>query len=458
MPAGPPKSMPMKHAAADDKSGSGSSSIAPHDGGRTVVCAACPMLCDDIVPAAGRAENACDFGAAAFAAAAAAGSDPAEAWDDDGPIPLETALDRAARLLDTARRVLVTGLAAATLEDLAGACDLAERLGAAIDAGTAETSQPAGPTIARVGEVTGAWEELRDRADLVVFWFHDPAVSHPRFIERFLPAAGGRPGRRTISIGPDDVLPPGPTHRHLHLSAGHAVEAGRLLHARLARTPVARPPDAVGEVAVAAAELQQAMRSAGCVAIVTGERVAAGLEPWSIAHVTRVLAHERPAFCVPLSAGIHAGGANVAGVAAVSTWRYGAAGAIARADRAGGVFLPGEATAGRLIERNEVDCVLAVGPLAATAADAIRVRRQPLAFVQLDAGPTGPGIPSRPSIRIRCGSRLDVARTMLREDGRWIVLSPRPASTRLRPLDEILAGLADRVRRSTAARTGGAAS
>lgn len=455
----------MKHAspAAKRESGHGSAAADDPDAARTVVCTACPLLCDDIVPAAGRAENACDFGAAAFAAAAASGSDPVEAWDADGPVPLDAALDRAAGLLAAARRVLVTGLAAATLEDLARACDLAEWLGAAIDAGTAETSQPAGPTIARVGEVTAAWEELRDRADLVVFWFHDPATTHPRFIERFLPPAAGRTGRRTISIGPDPVLAAGPAHRHLRLSGDHAVEAARLLHARLAGLPVAGRPETMptakaGDAAVAATELESAMRAAGCVAIVTGERVAAGLEPWSIAHVTRILAHERPAFCVPLAAGIGAGGANVAGVAAISTWRYGAAGAIARADRAGGVFLPGEAAAGRLIERDEVDCVLAVGPLTAAAADAIRRRRQPLAVVQLAADPTGPDIPSRATIRIRCGSRTDAAGTMLREDGRRVVLPPRPAAARVRPLDEVLAGLAERVRRSTPARTGGAAS
>jgi manganese/zinc/iron transport system substrate-binding protein len=41
-------------------------------------------------------------------------------------------------------------------------------LGAAVDAGDPETSRPAAPTIARVGELTADREELRDRADLVV--------------------------------------------------------------------------------------------------------------------------------------------------------------------------------------------------------------------------------------------------------------------------------------------------
>jgi formylmethanofuran dehydrogenase subunit B len=456
----------MKNASPGDESSHG---FTPADGeaegGHTVVCTACPMLCDDIVLAATRAERACEFGAGAFAAAAEARHDAAEAWDDDGPVPLDTALDRAARLIETARRVLVTGLAGATLEAVTRACDLAESLGAAIDAGLVESSQPAGPTVARVGEVTAAWEELRDRADLVVFWFHDPAVTHPRFIERFLPvAAGGRQGRRTIAVGPDAVLTPGPEHRHIPLPSDHSVEAARLLHARLAglpavRQPEAAPPGASAAVAAAASELERSMRSAACVAIITGERAAGvGVEPWSIAHVTRLLAHEKPAFAIPLSAGIHAGGANAAGAAAVCTWRYGAAGAIARADRAGGMFLPGEASAGRLIERGEVDCVLAVGPLAAGVEDAIRGRHSPLSIVRLGDGAAGPGTSTRASIRIRCAGLPAVAGTMLREDGRRIVLPPRPATAGGRPLEEILAGLAARMRRCDAGQAAGAAS
>ena len=112
------------------------------DGRRPVVCTACPMLCDDILLRPdGSADRACEIGRAAFAAAGQAiaarrtglPENNAAAWRGDRTIPLGTALDAAAQLLRGCRRVLVTGLAGATLEAVAGACDVAECLAAAVD-------------------------------------------------------------------------------------------------------------------------------------------------------------------------------------------------------------------------------------------------------------------------------------------------------------------------------------
>jgi hypothetical protein len=60
--------------------------------------------------------------------------------------------------------------------------------------------------------------------------------------------------------------------------------------------------------------------------------------------------------------------------AAVCTWRYGAAGAIARADRGGAEFRPAECDAARLVARGEVDCVVAVGTLAEHVEAALAAR------------------------------------------------------------------------------------
>ena len=72
------------------------------------------------------------------------------------PLAATTISDAAdvARNLLASRRVLVTGLQGVSADVVVAACDLAEAIGAAIDAGDAEVARPAGPTIARVGEVT----------------------------------------------------------------------------------------------------------------------------------------------------------------------------------------------------------------------------------------------------------------------------------------------------------------
>jgi formylmethanofuran dehydrogenase subunit B len=363
-------------------------------------------------------------------------------WPEDG-------LARAADTIAAARRVLVTGLVDATLESIAAACDLAEAVGAAIDAGAAECSRLAGPTIARIGEVTADWEELRDRSDLVIFWFCDPTTTHPRFLERFLtPATADALDRRTISIGPDAVLPAAAPHAHLPLPRTAAVDAARTLQLILSgHMPAGRGQDA--EVCRRAAD---AIAAAACTAIVTRHASdSVGLEPWSMAGLVRSIAHGRQAFQVPLGAGIESGGGNAAGAAAVCTWRYGAPGGIARADRAGGAFQPGECDARRLIDRGEVDCVVAVGRLGPGLEEALAARREPLDVIRIDTHTEKhPATTPVATIHLRCASPLAAAcGTMLREDGRRVVLgsAAEPADS----MRAILAAVTARVRGMQAA-------
>ena len=268
----------------------------------------------------------------------------------------------AASTLAAARRVLVTGggLAAATA---ARACDLAEALGAVVDFGGLETAQVAGPTIARIGELTADPEELRDRADLVVLWCCGPGAAATGFLGRFVaPATAAGLARRVLVVGP-----PAPAAAraadHLALPADRAVDLARLVQATLAgkATTVPSPP-----LAAAADALSTAVAAANCVAFVTDHRDSTGLEAWSLAGLVRAIARGKPAFAVPLEPADPA--------AAVCTWRYGAAGAIARADRGGAEFRPAECDAARLVARGEVDCVVAVGVLAEHVEAALAAR------------------------------------------------------------------------------------
>ena len=417
-------------------------------------CTVCPLLCDDILITANRVEQACGHGRETILAALAnderPGAQPAEASENDQLLGRETATTRASVLLSSARRVLITGLANATLEAITAACDLAETLGAAVDAGLPESARAAGPTIARAGEVTAAFEELRDRADLVIFWCCDPTESHPRFIERFVapPLADGRQ-RRTIAIGSGSVMPGASTHRHLPLARDLAVELARCLHLRIAGR---HAPDTLdGPLASDSSQLHDAIRSATCIAIITGDTDDfVGLEAWSIVHLVRTIAHEKHAFQIPLGAGLAAGGANVAGASAVCTWRYGAAGAIARADRMGSLFLPGESDARRLISRGEVDAVVALGRLSSLLEQAVTDRGDAVSLVRISDAATMPRKPTGHGIHIRCASlTIATTGTMLREDGHRVVLMPHQQAT-LPQMRKLLVDLEQAVRQSLA--------
>jgi formylmethanofuran dehydrogenase subunit B len=344
-------------------------------------------------------------------------------------------------LLMVARRVLVTGLQEVNVEAVTAACDLAEACGAAIDPGDPDLDGPGGSTIGRAGSISAEFEELRDRADLVIYWFCDPSLTHPRFVERFVaPPLDGRP-RRSIAIGPRGVVAPSPRHAHLPLPADAAVAAARSLQAHVeGLTPWPAPmvaradardsevPEDSDPIAEVVRRAMEAIESARCIALVSDAHAdprldITGLRAWSRSALVRSLSHSRPAFEVPL------GGATAAG--AVCTWRYGSPGAIPRADRNGAAALPGEAAARPLVERGEVDCVLSVGPLPAALASGMAAASRPgsttgpMLIEISDRAAAGPGGPllRQPVVRIRCRSTLrHPAGTMVRGDGRWIAL------------------------------------
>lgn len=380
-----------------------------------LVCCGCGLLCDDL---SGTTATGCTAADRWFA-----GPDqPAATTVDGQPASLDDALTAAATRLATARRPLMTGLASATLEAVRFAGQLAEQLAAAVDAGGPETAMATGPTIARVGEVTAAFEELRDRADLVVFWGCDPNVNHPRFLERFVQPPRPTGCRRTISLGPAPVLPPAADHLHLPLADDQAIPAARLLQGMIE----GHCSDEVdGPLAAIISQLHAAIDSAACVALVTSTAAdPSGLTDWSLAQLVRAVAHRKPAFQIPLGAGVAAGGGNLAGVAASCSWRFGAPGGIAAADQNGSEFQPAEADAVRLISRGEVDCVLVVGRLAPHLEAALATAQTPPTVIHLtDVAPAT--VHDRAIVLAVASMPHTTSGTMLREDGRLITLTPR---------------------------------
>ncbi len=403
----------------------------PPSGAGVTVCTACPMLCEDVAVGSSAAdsaitiERACDYGRLAIAGVLArhAGTDRRpEATIDGRAVSRSEAIRATAGLLADARRVLVTGLADATLSSQRLAAIVAERLAGSFDTGARDGRLVTGPTIARAGEVTAQWEELRDRADLVVLWFTDPAASHPRFVERFLAGNVAGSPRTILALGPvRPSLPDGMSCEHVACEASRAVDLARSIEAEDDSDPLA-------------ARVLGFIESAKCTAIVTGAGDAIGIERWAVARLIRHLAHRGPAFEIPLGHGILAGGGNAAGAAAVATWRHGASGAIAAACDLGGRFEPAEADGERLVARGEVDLLLVVGGLSESMRRAVveATRSQAahgpdLVWIGADPESVVPG--SRRTVFVRsAGTLLESDGRMLREDGRLVTLRPLVAA------------------------------
>jgi formylmethanofuran dehydrogenase subunit B len=175
-----------------------------------VVCAFCGCDCDDIsVTVEGdritKAKNACVLGKAWFLNHGTP-SDLPPARIEGKPVSLEAGIEEAARCLANARYPLVYGLSSTSCEAQRKAVALAEVLGGCIDCCTSVCHGPSGMALQGVGEPTCTLGEVKNRADLVVYWGSNPVESHPRHMARyavtpkgmFIPE--GRKGRTVILI------------------------------------------------------------------------------------------------------------------------------------------------------------------------------------------------------------------------------------------------------------------
>jgi formylmethanofuran dehydrogenase subunit B len=178
-----------------------------------VACTVCGCVCDDLrITVEGdriaQAERACKLAEPFFLNQGE--RHPPIAEIDGREAALEDAVDRAAALLRESRSPLIYGLSRSDTAGQQAAIALADRLGATIDTTASLGHAPAILALQEAGESTCSLGEIRNRADLVIFWGSDPVESHPRHFERysvdpigeFLP--GGRSDRTIVVV---DVRP-----------------------------------------------------------------------------------------------------------------------------------------------------------------------------------------------------------------------------------------------------------
>ena len=414
-----------------------------HD--KPIVFGGCELLCEDLTTQSIESGTRCALADNWFAH----GELRPESMIDGKNAPLTKAIDMAAQRLLSSRRPLITGLVSTTIDTIQIACTLAERIHAAIDANASETSILTAPTAIRVGDVTADFEELRDRADLAIFWGCDPIADSPRFIERFIQPVPHNGVRRTISIGPTPALPPSSHDLHFPVAGNQLVSLARIVQAQVEQKATNRPSGALESIAD---QLKKSIDTAHCIGLISTITEQTGLVSWSLSHLIRSLAHQKPCFGIRLNAGTTAGGGNCAGASTVCTWRFGSPGAIPYASIKGSAFFPAEADVQRLIERNEVDCMLIIGRMPSRIKDLLTTSTNPKAVVHVSD--TFPFLQRKNSIQLGCASLSHSTEGgMLRSDGRLISLQPF-ATSQQPSIQKVLNSLLDQVavetrRRST---------
>lgn len=400
-----------------------------------VTCLGCGCLCDDIqVEFSGdqvtAAQHACSLGLGWFTAARSTGRAPNASIDGQACDP-GSALEHAAKILANARSPLLMGLTPLTIEAQRLAVTIADEIGASIDPMTVENRLGHRLAVARVGEISATLGEVRDRADLVVFWGCDPARSHPRHLERysahpigrFIP--DGRTGRIVVVVDEHETDTARFADLFLPIARAGQLDALCALRAlvRGSHASMLRATAALEPILDALLELSGRLKAARYAAFFSGEAIeAAAME--SLLLLVRDLNLHGAGRSVHLTLG---GPLNSAGAEAVLGWQAGASHAV---DYTRGFprFLPWEAGAEGRLSSRQADAALVLDPRCnqfLTTQALTHLRGIPVVWIaRWDSHPTA-DVASTRSVVIRCADPgRESGGTVMRCDGVMLPLTP----------------------------------
>lgn len=416
-----------------------------------VTCLGCGCACDDIAVVVrgdriAEARNACPLGARWFGD----GAVPGEIRARGTAASLDEALDAAASLLVGARRALVHLAPDISCETQRAALAIADHLHALADDVTSSTA--AGGVLAgqRRGRAGATLGEIRNRADLILFWGVDPARRYPRFTTRYAPdppgvfIPAGRAGRTVAGVDVGDAVAPAAVEPRVRLDAGEELDALATLRAVLAgRTP----PPAGRALEERLAPVAERLRGARYAVVVSDGESADSTAPDALADTRRaealialvqdLNARTRAALCT-----LRAGG-NRTGAEAVMTWQTGFPMCV-DFSRGAPRYRPDDGAAAWL-RRGDADALLVVG-------DARAIPAMPVGSVpRIIIGPWASTVVPAPAVAIDTGvAGIHDGGTALRMDD--IPLPLRPSLPGPRAALDVVSALAARVRRAGAGR------
>jgi len=406
-----------------------------------VVCSFCGCLCDDIIvevaadgDRVSRVRKACANGRGLFTHYDPA---PRRPTVDGREVDWEGAIAEAARILNEADSPLIYGLSSTATEAQRKAVELADRLGAMVDTTSSVCHGPTGLAMQAVGEPTCTLGEVRNRADLLVFWGCNPAVSHVRHFARYSVTPKGMltpRGRRDRTVVVVDVRPTRSTKMadlFLQVRPGADFEVLTALRALVGGREM--DVGAVGGVPVA--QLQDlAERMKGCrfgVAFMGMGLTQTRGRDLNVSELFTLVAelNQHTRFSViPMR-----GHGNVAGADQVLTWQSGYPFAVSYA-RGYPRYGPGEFSTVDVLARGEADAALIIAsdPVAHFPRAAARELER-ISTIVMDPMPTLTGEVARVVLPTACYG-VDAPGTVYRMDG--VPLRLRPVLPLARPTDE----------------------
>jgi formylmethanofuran dehydrogenase subunit B len=151
------------------------------------ICTGCSLLCEDIdmvMKAGGIAttKNLCRSGSGHFYALSAGRTVP---MVDGAEVSIDKAISAAGEILRSAKSPLLYGWSNSSMEAQREGIDLARKLGATIDDSSSLCQGTIMDMVLRGRLPTCTLDDVRNFADVVIFWGSDPANSQPRHLSRF---------------------------------------------------------------------------------------------------------------------------------------------------------------------------------------------------------------------------------------------------------------------------------
>ena len=412
----------------------------------SATCLGCGCTCDDItVVAQGdrivEARNACTLGTA---------------WFGDGRVPatvriagrdadVDAVLDEAARLLMRAQRPLVYLGPDISCEAQREGVAIADVLCAALDSVTSNGAMSSLLAAQERGRASATLGQVKNFADVIVFWGVDPSLRYPRYASRYAPdpaglgTPAGRGSRTVIAVDIDDSRGPADADVRVSLTGGEEVATLTALGAIVSGP--ARLAAASGGPWARADELAPALLAGSYVTVVADAEQPAGLpgsDPGrAAALIALTQALNGPTRCA-LSL-LRAGG-NRSGADAVTTWQTGYPAGVDFA-RGYPLYRPHDGAAARL-SRRHVDGALVLGSVALIPADIVSsLARVPCAVI-------GPRASESPLAG--CDALIDTGVAGIHEEGSAIRMDDvplplRPSVTGPRSAADVVRGLRERV-------------
>ena len=362
-----------------------------------VVCPFCGCLCDDLEVTVEEGEitatrNTCAISRSKFMNH---GENRLEGPVVEGKaVSLEKAVEAAAEILAEAGRPLVYGLSSTECEAISKAVELAELAGGVVDNTSSVCHGPTILALQQVGESKTTLGEVKNRADLIIFWGSNPTEAHLRHIIRYsampkgLYIPEGRKSRYIVAVDVRETRMARVADQFLKIEPGGDFELLLTLRAAVRGSEI-QTEGVAGVSKEEIVELAKRMKGAkmGIVFFGLGLTQSDGRHMNIDAAVGLVaeLNHHTKFLLTPMR-----GHYNVAGANSVTTWQTGYPYGV---DFARGYprYNPGEYTAVDLLAKGEADAaiIIASDPCATFPADSVRnMARIPVITLDQKVTPT----------------------------------------------------------------------